>query len=153
MGISFLDLPPELRNIIYLEVLNPSLVRQEADNEYTRYGFDLAILQVCRQIKYEAWGIFRRNFVFVRVETPWDEAQSHVERDGHVPLVVTDEGAEAFAHHHLSVSIRAPNYGSLERESRKFVLLADDLHTFTRMWSYSHLSSGEQGCELNQHLS
>jgi hypothetical protein len=153
MGFPFLDLPAELRNIIYLEVLNPSLFRQKADNNYTRYGFDLAILQVCQQIKYEAWGIFRQNFVFVRVETPWDEAQSHVERDGHVPLVVTDEAAEAFEHHHLSVSIRAPHYGSLDRESRKFVLLADDLRTFTRMWAYSHLSSGEQGGELNQHLS
>jgi hypothetical protein len=152
MPFRFLDLPPELRNIVYREVLNPSSFRRELDENYTKYAFDLSILLVCQQIKSEAWAIFRQNFVFVRVETPWDEAQGHVERDGHVPLVATGELAEAFVHHHISVVIQPPHYGALDRDSRKFVLLADDLVAFTQMWAYRHLSTGDQGGELNQHL-
>jgi tetratricopeptide (TPR) repeat protein len=152
MPFRFLDLPPELRNSIYREVLNPSSFRKKLPDHYTHYSFDLSIFLVNKQIYFESRSIFLQNFIFIRVETPWDEAQNHFERDGHVPLVATGAQAEGVRDWHMSVSIEAPNYGFLDRDSRKFVLLVDDLESFTRMWSYSHLSAGEQGAELNQYL-
>jgi tetratricopeptide (TPR) repeat protein len=152
MPFRFLDLPPELRNNIYREVLNPSSFRKKLPDHYTHYAFDLSIFLVSKQVYCESRSIFLQNFIFIRVETPWDEAQNHVERDGHVPLVATGAQAEAVRDWHMSVSIEAPNYGFLDRDSRKFVLLADDLESFTQMWAYSHLSAGDEGAELNQYL-
>lgn len=49
----------------------------------------------------------------------------------------------------MSIVIDAPQYGTLDRDNRKFVMLADDLHLFTRMWFYSDLS---YAADLNPHL-
>ena len=96
-----------------------------------------------RQVYYEARKVFRLLNIFVGIETPWEEAEHHVSVEGHVPIVIADERADAFDDHTLSVEIDAHEREALalpERASRKFVILIDDLEAFTRMWFYSDLN-------------
>lgn len=149
MAFRFLDLPPELRDAVYSEVLNPDSFRRPLTDGYTRYDFDLSLFYVNRQVYTEARKIFFKNFLFVRVETPWDEAQHHVQTEGHVPVFTSGYLADNFHDHVLSLAIEAPTTTTLDRDSRKFLVLADDLDTFCLMWFYSDLSYAG---ELNAHL-
>jgi tetratricopeptide (TPR) repeat protein len=78
-----------------------------------------------------------------------DEAQRHVAEEGNVPIVTANHMADQFRGHTMSIVIEAPQYGTLDRDSRKFVLLADDIPTFCRMWYFSDLSYAG---DLNPHL-
>ena len=63
--------------------------------------------------------------------------------------LATGHLADQFQDYTLSVVIEAPRYGALDRDNRKFVLLAADLAAFCKMWFYSDLSYAG---DLNEHL-
>lgn len=147
-GSLFLGLPGELRELIYQHTFSSFDNKREAGKGYQRYHFDLSLLRVNRQIYYEARSVFRRDHTFVSIETPWSEAQQHVEVDGYVPILITGDKAARFSNQHLAVVIDAPKYSSDAQEPRRFVILLEDLITFCEMWFYSDL--GHLG--LNSHL-
>jgi hypothetical protein len=79
----FLNLPAEIRDHVYSFYFKPMdrLVpngQDECECEESkgggRYKFDFAIYSVNKQIKTEAEDVFRRENVFVKIETPWPQA-------------------------------------------------------------------------------
>jgi hypothetical protein len=128
----FLDLPGELRNSVYSFLLGPGDARQDMGQGYTKYQYSLSLFLVNRQLYRESRKIFKQLNVFARIETPWDEAQNHVEMEGNVPVLATGQKAESFDVH-LKVIIDAPKYTDMDRNNRKFIVLADDLEAFTKM--------------------
>ncbi|KAF1988917.1 hypothetical protein K402DRAFT_391621 [Aulographum hederae CBS 113979] len=143
----FLDLPAEIRESVYGFVLKSDYIKQELEDGQAAYNFDLKLFLVNRQVYYEARKVFRKENIFVRVETPWPEAQHHVADQGNVPLITTGESAEKFQDHRFGVLIDAPQY-HLNFVPIKFVVLVQDIELFTTMWFYSDLSHPG----LNQHL-
>jgi hypothetical protein len=129
----FLDLPGELRNNVYQKLLGPGDARQDMGEGYTKYTYDLALFLVNKQVYFESRKVFRQLNVFARIETPWDEAQRHVAMEGNVPVLASGQDAENFTDVHLRVVIDAPRYTDMERDNRKFIVLADDLEAFTKM--------------------
>ncbi|TLD15369.1 Tetratricopeptide-like helical [Venturia nashicola] len=149
-NFDFLDLPGELRNNIYELLLNPAYLRQDLDDGQHTYNYNLALLHTNKQIYLEARKIFRQQNVFVRVETPWEQAQHHVRVEGNVPIIAQDRLADQIQNIYMRVVIDSPQHGqSVDRHSRRFVLLEQDLAAFTTMWFYSDLSYAG---DLNKHL-
>lgn len=139
-------LPAEIREAIYSIILHPANNRRSLPNEHVEYSFHdaLQLLRVNRQIYYEARKVFRQLNVFVRIETPWIEAQEHVKLEGHVAIVLKDQRAELFPHHSLRVAIGPPHlppdFDDMP-EPQCFIILGDDLPAFTKTWFYSNLSN------------
>jgi tetratricopeptide (TPR) repeat protein len=149
-GSRFLEIPGEIREAIYHQVLRSANNKEDLGNHYKKYNFDLSLFQTCKQIHNEAREVFRRDNIFVSVQTPWPEAQQHVAIDGYVPIVISGDKAQRFKDEYLTVDIEG---GMLTHENphqprRKFVVLLDDLPLFTEMWKYSDLSHPG----LNSHL-
>lgn len=135
----FLELPGEIRELIYHSVFRSYDNKHDSGGGYKHYKFDLSLMRVNQQIYYESRKVFRQNNIFVSIETPWPEAQEHVRNDGYVPILITDEQAAKFTNQHLSVVIDALNFQHI-RAAGKFIILLDDLPFFTEMWFYSDLS-------------
>ncbi len=72
---------------------------------------------------------------------------NHISSEGLVPIVCTDERADAFQENHSLVQITAPFHQAVPEHT--IVVLLDDLHLFTQTWYYSALSY----TMLNQRLS
>ncbi|KAI0483140.1 hypothetical protein GGR56DRAFT_227530 [Xylariaceae sp. FL0804] len=140
---SFLELPPEIREQIYAEILHPDNNRLFRPDEYTHYDYRAALVlyRLNQQIYLEARKIFRELNSFVRIETPWSEAQDHVAVEGHVPIMMKGARAERFMGHSLRVQIEAPIVASPGEHMQYFVILVDDLPAFTKVWFYSNLSN------------
>lgn len=138
----FLTLPPEIREHIYRLLLNPDANRLFEQDEYTDYDYSkaLVLFRLNHQIYYEARKIFRDLNVFVRIETPWPEAQSHVAFEGHTPILMKDERAKRFNGHSLNVTIDAPHSPIADADKEHFVILLDDLEKFSKTWYYADLS-------------
>jgi hypothetical protein len=165
-----LALPPELRDLIFSHLLDPALLlRPTASNaELDCYDFSAfrALSLTSRQVSAEARRTFHTLNHFVRVATPWPEAQAHVEREGRVPMVCTGTLAEGFERWEALVMIDTPHLRGLgvvggsgdqaDADSGhatygpgcSFVIQARDLVGFARMWYYSDMSHPG----LNQHL-
>ncbi|KAI7374622.1 hypothetical protein KC336_g20174, partial [Hortaea werneckii] len=107
---SLMTIPPELREQIYALILHPDANRHYHEDEYTSYSYQDAVqlFLVNRQVYHESRKIFQELNIFVRVETPWPEAQFHVAREGHVPLIAPGGRAARFEGHSMTVSIDAP---------------------------------------------
>ncbi|KAI3318258.1 hypothetical protein HD806DRAFT_512343 [Xylariaceae sp. AK1471] len=137
-----LSLPPEIRDQIYTIILHPTNNRTFRPDEYTDYDYRdaLVLFRVNRQIYYEARDIFRLLNVFVRVETPWSEAEEHVNLAGHVPVLMRGGRATRFNGHTLHITIQTPAAGAPETGTHHFVMLADDLPAFTKAWFYWNLT-------------
>ena len=145
----FLQLPGEIREAVYHEVLCSINNKQDAGNQYKKYKYDLSLFLTCQQIYSEALTVFRRDNIFVSIETPWPEAQNHVAIDGYVPIVIAGDKAQQFQNMHMTVHIRPQaNFAPIQEPMRRFIILIDDLPLFTEMWYYSDLT--HQG--MNQHL-
>ncbi|TGJ81916.1 hypothetical protein E0Z10_g6838 [Xylaria hypoxylon] len=140
MGL--LSLPPEIRDQIYTIILHPSNNRTFQPDEYTDYDYHdaLALFRLNRQIYYEARDIFRTLNVFLRIKSPWSEAEQHVNLVGHVPILMRGTGASRFNGHSLQVTIETPAAGEPENGTHEFIMLADDLPAFTKAWFYWNLS-------------
>ena len=135
-----LNLPGEIRELIYYQVLCSADNTCHQDDGYKVYKYDLSLLLVNRQVHNEARKVFRQNNIFVSVETPWPEAQEHVAIEGYVSILITGDAAQRFTDCHLSVIIDAPEFHQYPRSPRKFIFLLEDLHLFCEMWFYSDLS-------------
>jgi hypothetical protein len=70
-------LPLELRDLIYSHYFEPSFATGcEEHGGYPggKYSYDLDMLLVSKQVRAEAKDVWRREHVFVRIETPWEQA-------------------------------------------------------------------------------
>ncbi|KAI1172384.1 hypothetical protein F4777DRAFT_515726 [Nemania sp. FL0916] len=141
MGL--LSLPPEIRDQVYELLLHPNNNRTYHADGYTDYNFReaLALFRVCRTVYYEARDVFRRLNVFARVETPWMDADRHVNMMGRVPILMRGVRATRFEGHTLQVDIATPSSAVGAGGTHHFVLLADDLPAFVRAWFYWNLSN------------
>ncbi|KAK3722252.1 hypothetical protein LTR37_002685 [Vermiconidia calcicola] len=139
---TLLTLPPEIRESIYRLILTPDANRLSDPDEYINYDYSAAfvLFKLNHQIYLEARKVFRDLNVFVRIETPWPEAQAHVAFQGHVPILMKNERAASFAEHSLSVRIDAPQSPMQNSDTQHFVILLDDLEKFTKTWFYAGLS-------------
>lgn len=144
----FLDLPAEIRDQVYHDVLASDNARRPADNDDkpATYEFDLAILLVNKQTYHEARKAFQDN-VFVKITTPWAESIDHISSEGKVPIITTGSKAENFDSFHLWISIDTPGI-SFNGSAFSMLICLEDLPAFTRMWHLSNLN--HQG--LNSHL-
>jgi hypothetical protein len=70
---SFMRLPLELRELVYSHYFVPDKVQPD-DCGGGKYIFQFELLRVCRRIYLEAQTVWRRENVFVRIETPWPQA-------------------------------------------------------------------------------
>lgn len=135
---------------MYELLFNPAYLRQDHEDGHHTYNYDLAILHTNKQIYLESRKIFRQQNVFVRIETPWEQAQHHARVEGNVPIIAEDRLADQIQNIYMRVVIDSPQHGqSIDRDSRRFVLLERDLLAFTTMWQYSDLSYAG---DLNKHL-
>lgn len=146
----FLSIPPEIREEIYRLLLSPDANRTYSDDDNACYNYasSLQLFHVSRQVYGESRKIFRDLNTFVRIETPWPEAQQHVASQGHVPILVKRERAKAFDQHSLIIQIDAPEHSSMDWDTQRFVILLDDLAAFCKMWFYADLTNPS----LNEHL-
>ncbi|KAL9616461.1 MAG: hypothetical protein Q9160_008677 [Pyrenula sp. 1 TL-2023] len=144
----FLALPVEIRELIYQHLLSVDTTKQTSDDGYARYKFDLSLFRTNRQIHDESLHIFRRLYQFVRIQTPWPQAQQHVASEGYVPIICSGQRAATFKNHHMLVDIDTPEF-PFTADIHSFVCIVDDLPLFTQMWFYSDLGHSDQ---LNPHL-
>lgn len=151
MDSPFLDLPAEVREQIYREVLSTANSKVDPINsdEPGSYNYQLNILLVSHQIYREAKKIFQDN-VFVKITTPWPEAIKHIRSEGKVPSVTLGENAANFRDFHLWVFIDTPATPQHPSHNTGFSMLIclEDLEAFTRMWFFSNLNHQH----LNTHL-
>ncbi|KAK3081365.1 hypothetical protein LTS18_007441, partial [Coniosporium uncinatum] len=110
--LRFLDFPAEIREEVYRHLLTSDSVRgpHPTIDGGIACRFDLSILRTSRQIHAEARKVFLSANTFVKIETPWTEAQHHVEQEGLVPLIITGTAADEFDGHKFGVKINAPDY-------------------------------------------
>ncbi|KAL8647671.1 MAG: hypothetical protein Q9226_006341 [Calogaya cf. arnoldii] len=148
MAFRFLDLPPEIRDNIYHDVLSSDEARRPPadDDSPASYHFNLAILRTNKQIHHESKKAFQDN-VFIKITTPWSESIEHISSEGRVPIVALGPAADAFGSFHLWIWIDAPGVPP-SGTSYSIIICLDDLLAFTRMWRFSNLN--HQG--LNPHL-
>ena len=69
----FLRLPLELREAIYGLYFSPADRLRPHMRGGGQYKFEFDLLRTNKQIYYEALTVFRRENVFIRIETPWAE--------------------------------------------------------------------------------
>ncbi|KAL8715589.1 MAG: hypothetical protein Q9220_000925 [cf. Caloplaca sp. 1 TL-2023] len=148
MGFRFLDLPPEIRDHIYHDILSCSNARipPADDNDPASYKFDLSILLANKQVYHEAKRAFQDN-IFIKITTPWSESIDHISSEGRVPIITIGDKAEKFHTFHLWLWIDAPGLPP-RAPAYSMVICLDDLPAFTRMWHFSNLN--HHG--LNEHL-
>ncbi|KAF2104136.1 hypothetical protein NA57DRAFT_70349 [Rhizodiscina lignyota] len=149
----FLALPSELRDLIYEHVFEPSSFYYPLADQEGYFGYDFstfaALQRTCRVVASESKPIFHKLNRFVRVRTPWPEAQHHIEHEGRVPILKREEKALAFKIWSVDIVINAPDLALVDDTTFcKFIIHAQDLDGFARMWFYSDLSHPG----LNGHL-
>ena len=134
--LHLLSLPPEIRENVYRLILNPDANRLFEPDEYTDYDYRkaLVLFKINKKIYAEARKVFRDLNVFVRIETPWPQAQEHVAFQGHMPILMRQERAAKFNGHSLNVAIDAPHIYMQNADSSRFVIHLDDLDKFTKTW-------------------
>ncbi|KAH8886260.1 hypothetical protein GQ53DRAFT_750781 [Thozetella sp. PMI_491] len=149
-GSLLLALPPEIREQIYRIILHPRHNQVFGSDDYNSYDYTdaLVLFRLNQQIYYESRKIFRDLNIFVRIQTPWPEAQDHVAIEGHVPILMKDRRAANFKEYRLNVAIEAPQMPLEPKDMQCFVVLLNDLDKFTKTWMYADLSNPG----LNSHL-
>ncbi|KAI4162684.1 MAG: hypothetical protein LQ342_003730 [Letrouitia transgressa] len=148
MPLGFLNLPAEIRDQIYHELLSSANARVPAasDNLADSYHFDLSILCTNKLIHHEAKKAFQDN-IFLKITTPWPESINHISSDGRVPIVATGPYADSFSAFHLGIYIDT-YHPYTSQGTYSMLILLDDLEAFTHMWHFSNLNH----YGLNSHL-
>lgn len=139
MTKNLLDLPREIRDHIYTNLLAPSANRHTTADEQTTYTYThSSLLLTSRQIYHEARHILLEQNAFVKITTPFPESKFHVAEDG-VAIVTADDHAKGFVEHALEVKIDLPGMPEEKREEREdtFVIHVDSLEKFCESWYYS----------------
>ncbi|KAF2788797.1 hypothetical protein K505DRAFT_314239 [Melanomma pulvis-pyrius CBS 109.77] len=134
----FLRLPLELREAVYSLYFNPASRLVDGEFGGGQYRFEFDLYRVNKQVYSEAENVFRRENVFVRIDTPWPTAVNHISQDGLVPIVAAGLNGKKFRRYHQLVEISAPVHSG--RAEHVIVVLLDDLHLFCQVWFYSALS-------------
>lgn len=149
--MTLLELPPEIREKIYHEVL----CSENSKRYYTtgredplcleerptpRYEYDLSLLRVSKLVHLEAQKVFQDN-VFVKITTPWEQSVNHINIEGKVPIIARGQKAAEFEGHHLQIFIDSPNghqnlYGNVS-----MITCLGDLPDFVQMWRYTDLNN------------
>ena len=143
MPTSFFDLPAELREQIYREVLSTKSARRypPANSDLPPYyRYDLSLLSVNRLVHKETQKIFQDN-IFVKITTPWAQSIHHINNEGKVPVVSEGPKAAAFSQYHLHIYVGTPNPAlAYEQDTVSMLTCLEDLPAFTKMWRYSNLN-------------
>ncbi|KAL9130891.1 MAG: hypothetical protein Q9217_001041 [Psora testacea] len=152
-ALGFFNLPPEIREQIYRNLLRSANHRYEStkEGEGPYFQFDLSILRVSRSIHREAAKVFQDN-IFVKITTPWPQAISHVNSEGKVAVVAMDQQANDFQSYYLLVHIDTPDLAPWSEQPHKtysMITCVQELEAFTRIWYFSNLNNMRQ---LNPHL-
>ena len=152
----FLTLPPEIRSNIYAELVaahrnrhpkNPN-PRGSGGDIYEEYSFHLNVFQVSKKVYAEAYEVFRRENVFIVIESPWTRAELQLVVDAQVPLVTRGTYAANFYPYHMAASIELPDMQYSKDLTSRFVICKDDLEAFCQLWYYNEISTPN----LNDHL-
>ena len=141
----FLDLPPEIRVIVYAEVVSAKSSKHfpppNADMP-AWYRHDLSLFLVSKQVYAEAKQVFRDTNNFVKVSTPWPTALDYIKTDGKVPVVAHGRRAQDFTNWHLLATIDLLDYTDRSAPSCiNMVLCAEDLPAFTAFWRWSEFDN------------
>jgi len=142
------DLPPEVRELIYEQLLRPEANKRKDEDSRTHYKWDLSLLRANRRLHDETANVFYRLNHFVAIETPWPQAQEHIQTEGYIPALLTADRADRFEHYALLVKIDAPDFNVFSEQVRRLVIHLDDLSAFAEFWGYQNLSTPG----LNSHL-
>lgn len=131
--ITFLELPGEIREHIYRELLISDNNYREVEDQdpSTFWTFDLRIYRTCKQIHDEAREVFRRVNIFVKIITPWESAVENTKKFSNTPVLCRGEDAEAFKGCQMTCSVDAPLMPS-EHGPHTFVIDARDTIGFCR---------------------
>ena len=149
----FLHLPAEIREHVYRYLVVPSEPRQDGEGYlWRRYPHLLDLFLVNRLIFSESRKIFQQENIFVKIETPFAQAQQHVAVENHVPVVCTGTHAAKFRDTHLDATIDAPQYAPDHFEPTILVLLVEELDAFCKIWYYTDLSSSGMNAHLRLQL-
>ncbi|KAF2679956.1 hypothetical protein K458DRAFT_490342 [Lentithecium fluviatile CBS 122367] len=141
-------LPLELRELVYSHYFEPD--KSPPDDYFGggKYKFRFELLRVCKSVYLEAQTVWRRENVFVRIETPWPQAVHHMPTEGLVPIVAIGSPAATFPHDHALISISAPTHHHYADAENSIVLLLHDLPLFCQVWYYSALSHADLNSQL-----
>ena len=142
MTFRLLDLPAEIREQIYREVLCTENARRDPPprtDDPGFYEYDLNLLRVNHLVYQEAKKIFQDN-VFVKILTPWSSSIEHISNEGKVPLVTRGPSANAFEAYHLQIYIDTPDHSRDVHGLVGMVTTLEDLPAFTQMWRYANLN-------------
>jgi hypothetical protein len=148
---TLLSIPREIREQIFSYLLHPTAISVPIASESTRQlkSFDLRLLLTCSQIHDEALSVFRRQNIFVRISTPFAEAEHWVSIHGAVPIVRMKVNANKINIHHLHARIESPRFSQLRLQSaNSFFVLLENLEQFTQHWFYTDVTNPGQ----NRHL-
>jgi len=126
--IGFLDLPVELRNEIYRNLLTTKRTKRYYGLSYSSYHMEFSILRTNRQIYHEAQRIFREN-KFIRISTPWPAFQTSIITEAKFPLIARCGNAMGFQRCYLQVIL---DYvaDSNTKPVHDYYSCLDDLPTF-----------------------
>lgn len=145
----FFKFPSEIRELVYTEILIPEANRDKDENGYTHYHFDLRLMRVSRRMYEESRAIFMKLNPMVAVETPWDQASTHIRIEGYIPVLMFGDRARKYQHHVMTVKVDAPLFPTQTNiEGERFVIHADEVRAFCEFWNYQDMSNPR----LNQHL-
>lgn len=149
-----LTLPAEIREQVYREILHPDANRHDVGDGYSHYDYRqaLSVFGINRQIYYESRKVFRDLNVFVRIQTPWPEAEDHVQQAGMVPILIRGERARLFTNYHLNATVEPSRDWAFHGASFAFVIHIDDLSKFTQIWFYDGLSNPGMNSQLSLDL-
>ena len=152
MPLRFLDLPAEIREQIYREILsseNSKCYPPAGSDLPPHYEYDLNILYVNKLVHTEALKIFQDN-IFLKITTPWPQSIQHINNEGKVPIVAEGKKAAAFTQYHLHVFVDSPDPAArYHGDTVSMLTCLEDLPAFTQMWRYSNLNYRR---ELNLNL-
>jgi hypothetical protein len=151
MPPSLLSIPRELREHIFSYLVSPtsSIVDIPQEGSCQLRVFDLRVLLTCSQIYAEARSIFRLQNTFIRISTPFVEAEHWVSVHGSVPVVRTKGNANEFTLHHLDCKIDSPRHPQPGLSfMQSFVVLLEDLESFTQHWFYTDVTNPGQNGHL-----
>ncbi|OCK75497.1 hypothetical protein K432DRAFT_429380 [Lepidopterella palustris CBS 459.81] len=144
----FLCLPLELREAVYSHYFNPASHLVPREGGGSKYRFDFDIYLASHQLRLESQKVFRREHIFIKVETPWLETENHVAVEGGVPIVASGSRAKCFNDYHSLVLVDTPLMEFGGTPTFGIIVLLKDLWLFTRIWYYSALNYPG----LNAHL-